>query len=61
MKVKKTLISINLYLGSNRNITGKDLINEVIKGLSQIKLGLCKKVEYIDNKVNKLTIEQFLA
>ena len=59
MKAKE-LIRINLFLGSNKVITQKELMSELIKGFIQVIFGYYKKVESVDKKVNKLTIEQFL-
>lgn len=53
-------IDVKFFLGDDRNITQEKLVEEAANGLAQIRFGNADKVELVDNKVNKLTVEQFL-
>lgn len=54
------LLDVKFFLGNERNITQKSLLEEAAKGLSQIRFGNADKIDFVDHKVRKLTIEQFL-
>jgi hypothetical protein len=60
MKDNHELKDIKFFLGDDRNIAQKELVDEAANGLSQIRFGNSEEVKCVDNKVNKLTVEQFI-
>lgn len=54
------LIDVKFFLGDDRNITQERLVEEAANGLTQIRFGNAEKIDSVDNKLNKLTVEQFL-